>query len=464
MAMAQQVRILLGPDEIGENQAWTISITIQNDRLRSYDNFPDIDGFRKRGTSTQQSTTIINGQVSNSQSIVMTYLPTKQGSFTVPDFTMKVNDKPIRVAGKKVKVGPPAQRQNDPFQDFFGRPDDMFGRETEFIDLKDDAFFAVTSNKDEVYTGEGVNVALSFYISLQNDAPLAFYELSRQLGDILKKIRPTNCWEEKFEIENVEGENVNINGKDYIQFKIYQATFYPLNTEPIKFPGVGLEMIKYKVAKNPTHFSQNRKEDFKTFYSKPKTIRVKELPPHPLRDVVAVGDYHLNEGLRSTDLETGKSAPYEFNIYGEGNISAIEKPNVKSDGPFEFYEPNIRQDINHANNRVTGTKSFSYFIIPKEPGQYKVGDYFHWVYFNPNKKKYDTLRSNLTVFVKGESKRNLAIESNDAGSFYDRINETENTLHQIRDNGWQRWAFNGFIVMIIGASVFLLTRKRRNNS
>jgi hypothetical protein len=41
----QQVQITLGPDEIGENQAWTITVTVQNDRLKSYDNFPEIKGF-----------------------------------------------------------------------------------------------------------------------------------------------------------------------------------------------------------------------------------------------------------------------------------------------------------------------------------------------------------------------------------------------------------------------------------
>ncbi|NJK71105.1 MAG: protein BatD [Thermales bacterium] len=39
--------------------------------LKNYENFPEIDGFKKRGTSTQSQTSIINGQVSSSQSIVM---------------------------------------------------------------------------------------------------------------------------------------------------------------------------------------------------------------------------------------------------------------------------------------------------------------------------------------------------------------------------------------------------------
>src|SRR5690348_13480503 len=120
---AQSVQVTLGPNEIGENQAWTITVTVQNDRLKSFDNFPDIAGFRKRGQSTQSSTNIINGQVSSSQSVIMTYLPERQGTFTIPAFTMKVNDKPINVPGKKVKVGPAAQQQQqrDPFKSFFDR-------------------------------------------------------------------------------------------------------------------------------------------------------------------------------------------------------------------------------------------------------------------------------------------------------------------------------------------------------
>jgi hypothetical protein len=218
-------------------------------------------------------------------------------------------------------------------------------------------------------------------------------------------------------------------------------------------------MIKYKVAKNPSFFGQNRKEDFKKFYTKPKKVKVKELPPHPLQDAVAVGNYQLDERIRSTDLETGQSAGYNFNIFGEGNISAIEKPVTLSDDHFEFYAPNVRQDITRQNNRVTGTKSFSYFMIPKEPGQYKLGDYFHWIYFNPKLGKYDTLKSGLTIYVTGESKKNEAIQSNDPGNFYDRINIADNNLSKVMDEGWRKWTFNAFILVMLSASVYLVFKK-----
>jgi BatD DUF11 like domain len=459
-AQAQTIQITLGPDEIGENQAWTISVSIQNERFKSHDFvFPEITGFRKRGTSSQSQTSIVNGQVSSSQSMTMTYLPMKQGTYTVPAFKMTVNGQSISSPGKKVKVGPPVQTQRDPYSTY--DPNDFFGKNnnTEFIDIKEDAFLAVSTNKSEVYVGEGFTTSLSFYVADKNRAPLQFYDLAKQLTSILKKIKPANCWEENFDIENVQSETVVINGEYYDQYKLYEATFYPLNTKDIVFPSVGLQLIKFKVAKNPTFFGQNRKEDFKTFYSKPKTIKVKELPPHPLRDKVAVGDYRLEERVSSTALQTGQSFSYDFNIYGEGNISAIEKPTVMKDGSFEFYDPNVRQDINRQNTRVTGTKSFSYFIIPKEPGEYRMRDLLQWVYFNPTLKKYDTLIARTAVVVSGESLKNESIESTDTGSFYDKIASTDNALRTSTDSGWITLTLGIFILVMLAGSAYLVFKK-----
>jgi len=330
------------------------------------------------------------------------------------------------------------------------------------VDVRDEALLALKTNKDEVYVGEGVTTTLSFLVADNNVAALHFHELARQLSDILKKLRPANCWEENFDIENIEGEIVNINGRGYTEYKIYQGTFYPLNTQPIQFPSVGLEMLKFKVAKNPSFFGQNRLEDYKTYHTKAKTIRVKELPPHPMRDAVAVGNYRLEERLNATTLQTGQSVSYDFSIFGEGNISAIDKPTVRNNEAFEVYEPNVRQNINHNNGRVTGAKTFSYFMIPQEPGKYELGDYFKWVYFNSGTKKYDTLRSKQIVNVQGESKKNLSIESSDMGSFYDNVNTASNQLQTHRNMGWVQWGANIFAALMVGVSIYLISRKTQS--
>lgn len=458
LAQTANIKVELGPDEIGENQVWTITITVFNERLKSYDNFPEIEGFRKRGTSTQSQTSIVNGQISSSQGVVMTYMPIRQGTFTIPSFKMKVNEQSVDVVGKKVKVGAPAQnRSNDPFRNLFDNDParDLFGRsEPEFVDVKEEAFLALTTSKDQVYVGEGFTCTLSFLVADNNRAPMQFYDLGRQLSEILKKMKPANCWEENFNIENIEGESIEIGGKGYTQYKIYQAAFFPLNNAPVEFPSVGLEMIKYKVAKNPSFFGQNRQEDYKTFYSKTKKVTVKDLPPHPLKDVVAVGDYRMDERLNEVHLNTGQSVNYDFNVYGEGNISSVEKPSIKTDDNFDFYEPNVKQSINRDQGRVTGSKSFSYFMIPKEPGSYDLGNYFQWVFFNPSSKKYDTLRSKQVVTVSGESRKNHAIESTDLGTFYDQIANADNTLLSSNQTKWLTIAANMLVALVLGFSVF----------
>jgi len=148
-----------------------------------------------------------------------------------------------------------------------------------------------------------------------------------------------------------------------------------------------------------------------------------------------------------------------FRIIGEGNITAIEKPNVQNDANFDFYEPNMKQNIRREGGRVSGNKTFNYFMIPKEPGEYKLGDYFQWVYFNPTKGKYDTLRSKYTLRVEGESQKNQFIESTDLGSFYDRLDASENKLQQAASFDWMKVSLNIFILVMLAGSAYLIFKK-----
>ena len=464
VAQEKKIEITLGPDEIGENQIFTITLTVQNDKIKSYDNFPDIEGFVKRGQSTSSQTSIVNGQISSSQSVVMNYSATRQGSFSLKPFSLQVNGEKVSSPGKTIKVGPPVQtRSNDPFRNFFDRDsfEDMMGRraEPEFVDVKDDAFLGLSTSKNEVYVGEGFNVVLAFYIAETNQASLQWHELNKQLTEILKKIKPANCWEENFNIENINGEPVSLGGKNYTQYKIYQANFYPFNTEKIEFPSVSLEMLKFQVARNPGFFGPTRKEDYKSYASRSKTVRVKQLPPHPLRERVAVGNYTLTERIDQQNVFTGQSVAYDFQVTGEGNISAIEKPRLKTDKSLEIYEPNIKQQINRRSGSVSGSKTFNYFIIPKEPGEYQLKNNLLFVYFNPQLNKYDTLKPKQKFIATGESFKNKTIESTDPGSFYQRIEDADNTLRKKTSWPHEQLLFNIFIIAMLSFSAYLVFKK-----
>lgn len=462
--VAQEITITEGSGEISLNEAFTITITIKNERLSEYDGFPEISGLSKRGTSSSSSTNIVNGQISSTQSITQNYVASQEGTYVLKPFTMTVNGKQVSSSGKTIKVGPARQHNNNAYDPFGRDPfDDLFGRRSapqEFVDVEADAFFALSTSKDEVYIGEGVTATLAFYVSKTNRAQLQFYELGSQLAEILKKIKPANSWEENFAIESINVVPVTIDGKPYDQYKIYQATFYPLNLEPIKFPSVGLKLIQYQVARNPSFFGRNRKEDYKTFYTKAKTIKVKDLPSHPLKNQIAVGDYSLSEQIDQKEVNTGQGFNYNMTIQGEGNISAINKPVVPNDSDIEIYDPNVSMNIKRSNSRVTGEKVFRYYAIPKEPENYALGDYFSWIFFNPRTEKYDTLRSAISLQVTGESMKNEYISANrKTTSFFDGFESKSNRLSSRAAIETTKIIANILIVAMVGLTGYVIFKK-----
>lgn len=453
-AAVGDVKILLGPSQIAQNQAFTIKIVVENEHIKSYSDFPEIEGFQKRGTSSSTNTSFVNGKMSVQTSITQNYVASAQGTFTLNAFSMKVNAKVVKSDGKRITVTEAAQRQRrrdpfawDPFDEFFGG-----GRsEVEYVDVEADAFFAVTTDRNEVYKGQGFNLTVSFFVSDRNKAQMRFPgDIGQQVAEIVKKIKPDNVWEENFGISEIVRTPIKLGGKNYDQYILFQATYFPLNEDDITIPSSNLKMIKYKEAKRRSFFGTPRQEDEALFTSKQKVIKVKPLPEHPLKETVSVGNYRLEEFLDGKELETGKSFEYTFRVMGEGNISGIPQIGVESNEDFDFYPPNIAQNIERSGNRVRGSKTFNFYAIPKEPGEYNLADYFSFVFFDPIAEKYDTLSSELAINITGESKKNSYILSNDMGSFYDVMEFANNKLRPVKESALPKMLY------LIGVSLALI--------
>ena len=428
-SFSQKKKIEIGPNTIGINENLNITITVENEGLQNYSDFPEIEGFIKRGRSSSSSTNYINGKMSSTQSIIQSYIPKNTGNIIVPPFSMKINNQTIKSKGGEINVIDKKYTQkNDPFNRLFDPFDNFFKRNenNEFIDIKADAFLSLNTNKNEVYIGEGVTTTLSLFVSEKNQADMRFFDLGKQLTEIVKKIKPRNCWEENYNIESINGISIELNKKRYTEYKIFEATYFPFTTGKILFPKLSLDLIQYQIAKNPSFFGQNKKEKIKKFTSNSKEVNVIDLPPHPLKENVVVGNFQVKEKIEAINLATEKSFNYEFEILGNGNINAIREPEVNVEA-FDFYPPNILQKINRKNKIISGSKKFQYHVIPNEPGIYNFSD-IQWVFFNPIEKKYDTLKSKIIVDVTGISTKNKNIESNDYDDFYKKIELEENNI------------------------------------
>lgn len=453
-AFGQEVTVVLGPDQIGINETFTIKVTLSNEKIKSYDQFPEIPGFQKQGISQSSSMNIINGQMSSSNSIIQYYKPARKGQFTLPKFSVLINGQAVASPGKRITVtdaaasSPSGGNAFDPFAEFFGRNEEV----PEFVEIADDAFFAVNIDKSEVYAGEGFTMDISFFMSEQNQAPFQFYEAGKQLDAILKKLKPANAWEENFNITTIEPQTVERNGKKWVKFKVFESTFFPFSEGKIEIPRVPWEMIKYKVAKNPSLFGANRQEDFKTFYSSPKVITVKPLPPHPLKSEVPVGIFQLRESITTLEAKTGEGFNYNFGIAGIGNINSLAAPKRLPGANLNTFDPNVRQQINRGYGQISGIKEFDYFVTLNEAGEYPLANYFSWIYFDPEREVYDTLKPQALIRVSGESKINEALSGQRLGGIYDKIATESN---QFLNQRYKYYFTNAINILLLGALIVL---------
>ena len=453
-AYGQEVKVELGPDQLGINETFTIKVTLSNEKIKSYDQFPEIPGFQKQGISQSSSMNIINGQMSSSNSIIQYYKPARKGQFTLPKFSVLINGEAAASPGKRITVtdaaasSPSGGNAFDPFAEFFGRNEEI----PEFVEIADDAFFAVNIDKSEVYAGEGFTMDISFFMSEQNQAPFQFYEAGKQLDAILKKLKPANAWEENFSITTIEPQTVERNGKKWVKFKVFESTFFPFSEGKIEIPRVPWEMIKYKVAKNPSLFGANRQEDFKTFYSSPKVITVKPLPPHPLKSEVPVGIFQLRENITTLEAKTGEGFNYNFGIAGIGNINSLAAPKRLPGANLNTFDPNVRQQINRGYGQISGIKEFDYFVTLNEAGEYPLANYFSWIYFDPERELYDTLKPQALIRVSGESKINEALSGQRLGGIYDKIATESN---QFLNQRYKYYFTNAINILLLGALIVL---------
>ena len=228
---AQKPTIHIEKREIALNEPLYISLESPEKEIQSFCCFPEIESFKKVNISSATSTGNVGKKITKTYIRTQVYHPSKEGTFEIKTFTMKVNDMDIKVPGATIKVGAFDESKGELY-------DYSTSDERKFTELKEKAFIDISIDKSEVFVGEGFNVILALYVASDNEAPMKFPDdMGQQVEEISKQISPANCWEENFEIDRIqEPVRLSINQKYYEQYIFYQASFFPLNTEAIEFP------------------------------------------------------------------------------------------------------------------------------------------------------------------------------------------------------------------------------------
>ncbi|WP_219158817.1 BatD family protein [Hymenobacter profundi] len=460
-----QAVVVLGRTEFPINEYFTISFTLRGAPLDRYSAFPDIEGFKKSGKLNTTTTRTVGGQSSIELTITQRYAAYQEGEFELPPFTITVNGNPIRSPGATLEVGPqqtattpPAtgtNPNNQPLQGI-GLLDELFGKPKPdaYVEPKDHAFLALVADKSSVYVGEGVHVSMYFYLTPADQGLLDFYNFAGQLPGIMQQLQQRTAWEEHFEDQEITPETITVGGKSYLRYRLYETELYPLTAEALRFPIISLQMVKYKVAKDPTADPTDRLEGYKTYFTEPLIIAVKPLPPHPLRDQVAVGRYQLREAIDRTTFQVGQTFTYTFSVEGEGNLATLSAPTLRPQPGVELYGPDIQQDLTRQSGRVGGRKRFTYRLVPRQPGPLLLDSLLTLVYFNLATARYDTLRPQLVVSVQ-DAPQKAAFRPRPDDPFYtEALQAADNTLQPLDAYRDVRRYANIVLVLLLGLAGF----------
>ncbi len=451
ISYAQNAEIRLGKHEITIKEVFTISLRFPKERKRDFHNFPyygfpEIEDFWKDRTEYTQDK-------DKNFTITQYYLPTKPGEFHLNSFAFSIGGKIISSKGATVRVILGNKNKTDSSSALIKKTSKDY-KETEM-----NSYLKLSVSKQAVYNGEGFVASLYLYTALSNKTEMTFINLDDQFAGLVKKIKPVNCWAEELDNAGTITDTINIANEKFKRWTIYRVMLYPLDTLAINFPLLNFDLIKYAVAEDPSQTAVFRKPQLYTFANPPITVTVHPLPPHPLRDNMPVGEFRLREKIEHTRLQTGKSCNYEFDILGEGNITAIPAPQLKENPNLEFYTPEVKQVIYKKKYPVGGMKSFDYYILPQEPGSYKLRDFIYFIYFNPTLKKYDTLFPKTELLVEGESQKNTFISSNSTDPFYRNIDKASNELRDYEKDQSIKYFANIIILFMLVTTVFLMLRK-----
>ncbi len=458
---AQNISMEFSKSPLGINENFSIIIKSSNVKITSWGDFPDINGFKKLtvSTGTQQQMTMDNNGVKRTTSYTITqaYKPLKKGTFAIQDFDLDINKSTYKIRGRKIQVTE-ARRRRSMFDDFFNQQK----YEYNFKEVGDNAFLTVSPTKRKIYVGEGVGLSLDFYMVKTNYGVVEFkQDLGQQLAEIGQKLKLPDCWIESFEITQLEYKEEKINNKVYLKFHLGDFLLFPNAEHDLKVPSITLNMTKNKVSEETDFFGRRQKQaGDKKYKSRAFTIKVKPLPSHPLKDQVAVGKYELKEKIDKVEVETGGAIHYNFKINGFGNINMVQEPKISRNDSLTFFKPTVEQEVRKENGKLYGTKEFSYSIVAELPGVYSFKDRFEWIYFDPIKRRYDTLKPHLYAHVIGTSLSKIDMEDDNLLDFYDRLETADKKLVFLKEPDYSRWIINLLSFALLAALGYTYYKKR----
>jgi hypothetical protein len=182
-------------------------------------------------------------------------------------------------------------------------------------------------------------------------------------------------------------------------------------------------------------------------------LTLQSLPDHPLRNDLAVGAFRI-QSLAIADQQRTKGFNFSFDIAGPKYLISIHDPWINNTIPGFHISLSKRTVQNTTTGQLT---HFEYFIHSDSPKTLNLKSIVYWVYFDPQKRRYDTLSVNQPITMSTETNGHEEVVGED--SFLQLLYKASNTEYSLeKDESLNRFANIIIFLLFLILSVLIFKR------
>ena len=334
--------------------------------------FVDFDYIAGPYTSQSSSTSFVNGKRTSSFTLTYTYtlMPNKEGAFTLPPATIKVDGEQYTSNGVRITVLPPDEPTHA------GAARQQSGNVSASTQQREAAnvnaeniFMRTLASKTKVHEQEVILLTYKLYFAGVDVAQFTNNTRLPEFKGFLKQ---------ELEIGEIQTELEHYNGRNYQTAVIYRTLLFPQRSgdiviDPAQFEAVLRVQNRAQVRSIFDDFFNSYTTVAKPLTAPSVTIHVSELPAgKPAGFSGGVGQFAINSRISNTDLQANEAVTLTLTIQGAGNMKLLKTPAVDWPEGFEVYDPKVTNNFKNTLSGVSGTKTIEYLAIPRAGGTYTI--------------------------------------------------------------------------------------------
>ena len=333
--------------------------------------FADFDYVAGPYTSQSSSTSFVNGKRTSTFQMTYTYtlLASKEGTFTIPPATIKVDGEQYTSNGVRITVLPADEPANT-HSNNQSRPATTSSQQRESQDVSSENIFMRTLvSKTKVHEQEAILLTYKLYFAGVDVAQLTNNTRLPEFKGFLKQ---------ELEMSEIQTELEHYNGRNYQTAVLYRTLLFPQRSgdvviDPAQFEALLRVQNRAQVRSIFDDFFNSYTTVTKALQSPGVTINVAALPAgKPTGFSGGVGQFTISSSISSTELQANEAVTLTVSIQGAGNMKLLKTPAVDWPEGFEVYDPKVTNNFKVTTSGVSGTKTIEYLAIPRAGGVYTI--------------------------------------------------------------------------------------------